>query len=240
MFYYLLVILVVASYLVFEYPRLVYYYLRRHKISYEKRFVYARKVSNRLLKLAGIKLDVQGLENVPTDQTVVFTPNHQSALDILLLGVIPVNAAPIAKIEVLKLPFFSLLAQVGDTILLDRKDLKSSYQTIIDVKNRLESKKNIIVFLEGTRSKNPDHTLLEFKPGGLKPIYQSQATIVPVAMHGFFKVLSKNKKSYFVTVRIRFLKPLLFNDYNAINNIDLAKNLQEIINNNVQELIKKD
>ena len=151
---YILVIIAVASYLVFEYPRLFYYYLRRNKIDYSTRYKYIRKVSNRLIKLAGIEFGIDGLENIPLNETIVFTPNHQSALDILLLGVLPVPAAPIAKIEVLKLPFFNLLAKVGDTILLDRKDLKSSYQTVIDVKNRLDAKRNIVVFLEGTRSKN--------------------------------------------------------------------------------------
>jgi 1-acyl-sn-glycerol-3-phosphate acyltransferase len=233
---YILVIIVVASYLVFEYPRLFFYYLRRNKISYEKRVKYIKKVSARLTKLAGVEYHLEGLENIPENETLVFTPNHQSALDILVLGVIPQATAPIAKIEVLKLPFFNLLAIVGDTILLDRKDLRSSYQTVIDIKNRLDSKRNIIVFLEGTRSRNPDHSLLEFKPGGLKPIYQSQATIVPVAIHGYFRVLTKTKKSYKSKVYISFMKPLKYQEYKDINNIDLAASLQKQINDKVQEL----
>lgn len=233
---YIFVIIVVASYLIFEYPRLFYYYLRRNKISYEKRVKYIKKVSARLTKLAGVEYHLEGLENIPQNETIVFTPNHQSALDILILGVIPQPTAPIAKIEVLKLPFFNLLAVVGDTILLDRKDLRSSYQTVIDIKNRLDSKRNIIVFLEGTRSRNPDHTLLEFKPGGLKPIYQSQATIVPVAIHGYFRVLTKTKKSYKSKVYISFMKPMTYQEYKDINNIELATSLQNQINTKVQEL----
>lgn len=239
MFHYLAVIVVVASYLIFEYPRLFYYYLRRNKVSYQKRYQYIRKVSKNLIKLAGIDFVIEGLDKIPTNETLVFTPNHQSALDILLLGLLPVPAAPIAKIEVLKLPFFNLLALVGDTILLDRKDLKSSYQTVIDVKNRLESKRNIVVFLEGTRSKNADYSLLEFKPGGLKPVYQSQATIVPVAMHGFFRVLSKNKKSYKVKVYISFLDPIKFEKYKDISNIDMALILQKSVESKVRELTLK-
>lgn len=239
MLLYLLVIIVIASYLVFEYPRLFFYYLMRNKISYEKRYKYIRKVSNNLIKLAGVEFVFEGLENIPLNETLVFTPNHQSALDILLLGTLPVAAAPIAKIEVLKLPFFNLLAKVGDTILLDRKDLKSSYQTVIDIKNRLEAKRNIVVFLEGTRSKNPDHSLLEFKPGGLKPIYQSQATIIPVAMHGFFRVLTKNKKTYKSKVYISFLKPIRYAEYSPISNIEMASNLQLMVGNKVKELTTK-
>jgi 1-acyl-sn-glycerol-3-phosphate acyltransferase len=238
MFNYILVIIAVASYLIFEYPRLFYYYLRRNKISIEKRLKYIHKVSRRLTSLAGIEYQIEGLENIPENETLVFTPNHQSALDILILGVIPQATAPIAKIEVLKLPFFNLLAIVGDTILLDRKDLRSSYQTVIDIKNRLESKRNIIVFLEGTRTKNEDYTLLEFKPGGLKPVYQSQATIVPVAIHGYFRVLNKSKKSYKSKVYISFMNPIKYQDYKDINNIDLANDLQGKINEKVTHLKK--
>ena len=236
MFNYLLVIFVVASYLVVEYPRLFYYYIRRNKIPIEKRIKYIRKVTNHLTSLAGIEYQIEGLENIPENETLVFTPNHQSALDILILGVIPQAVAPVAKIEVLKLPFFNLLGIVGDSILLDRKDLRSSYQTVIDIKNRLEAKRNIIVFLEGTRSKNLDHTLLEFKPGGLKPVYQSFATIVPVAIHGYFRVLTKTKKTYKSKVYVSFMKPLKYQDYKDINNIDLSARLQQQINAKVQEL----
>ena len=236
MFNYLLVIIVVASYLVVEYPRLFYYYIRRNKIPIEKRVKYIRKVTNHLTSLAGIEYQIEGLENIPENETLVFTPNHQSALDILILGVIPIAVAPVAKIEVLKLPFFNLLGIVGDSILLDRKDLRSSYQTVIDIKNRLEAKRNIIVFLEGTRSKNLDHTLLEFKPGGLKPVYQSFATIVPVAIHGYFRVLTKTKKTYKSKVYVSFMKPLKYQDYKDINNIDLSARLQQQINAKVQEL----
>jgi 1-acyl-sn-glycerol-3-phosphate acyltransferase len=239
MFNYILVIIVVASYLIYEYPRLFYYYLRRNKISIEKRLKYIHKVSRRLTSLAGIEYHIEGLENIPENETLVFTPNHQSALDILILGVIPQSTAPVAKIEVLKLPFFNLLAIVGDSILLDRKDLRSSYQTVIDIKNRLEAKRNIIVFLEGTRSKNKDYTLLEFKPGGLKPVYQSFATIVPVAIHGYFRVLDKTKKSYKSKVYISFMKPLRYQDYKDVNNIDLSARLQQQINDKVQELKNK-
>ena len=236
MFNYLLVIIVVASYLVVEYPRLFYYYIRRNKIPIEKRVKYIRKVTNHLTSLAGIEYQIEGLENIPENETLVFTPNHQSALDILILGVIPIAVAPVAKIEILKLPFFNLLGIVGDSILLDRKDLRSSYQTVIDIKNRLEAKRNIIVFLEGTRSKNLDHTLLEFKPGGLKPVYQSFATIVPVAIHGYFRVLTKTKKTYKSKVYVSFMKPLKYQDYKDINNIDLSARLQQQINAKVQEL----
>jgi 1-acyl-sn-glycerol-3-phosphate acyltransferase len=236
MFNYLLVIIVVASYLVVEYPRLFYYYIRRNNIPIEKRIKYIRKVTNHLTSLAGIEYQIEGLENIPENETLVFTPNHQSALDILILGVIPQAVAPVAKIEILKLPFFNLLGIVGDSILLDRKDLRSSYQTVIDIKNRLEAKRNIIVFLEGTRSKNLDHTLLEFKPGGLKPVYQSFATIVPVAIHGYFRVLTKTKKSYKSKVYVSFMKPLKYQDYKDINNIDLSARLQQQINAKVQEL----
>lgn len=236
MFNYLLVIIVVASYLVVEYPRLFYYYIRRKNIPIEKRIKYIRKVTNHLTSLAGIEYQIEGLENIPENETLVFTPNHQSALDILILGVIPQAVAPVAKIEILKLPFFNLLGIVGDSIILDRKDLRSSYQTVIDIKNRLEAKRNIIVFLEGTRSKNLDHTLLEFKPGGLKPVYQSLATIVPVAIHGYFRVLTKTKKSYKSKVYVSFMKPLKYQDYKDINNIDLSARLQQQINAKVQEL----
>jgi hypothetical protein len=60
-----------------------------------------------------------------------------------------------------------------------------------------------------------------------------------VAIHGYFRVLNKSKKSYKSKVYISFMKPIKYNDYKDINNIDLSASLQQQINSKVQELKNK-
>lgn len=63
-----------------------------------------QKWSRRLLKLAGVKVTVQGLENIP-EGAVVFVSNHQGLFDIpTLLGYLDRPHGLIAKKEAEKIP----------------------------------------------------------------------------------------------------------------------------------------
>lgn len=64
-----------------------------------------QKWSRRLLKLAGVKVTVQGLENIP-EGAVVFVSNHQGLFDIpTLLGYLDRPHGLIAKKEAEKNPY---------------------------------------------------------------------------------------------------------------------------------------
>lgn len=59
--------------------------------------------ANSLLKVAGVNVNVHGLENLPKDKTVLFVGNHQGNFDIpIYLTSIPNLIGFISKIEVEK------------------------------------------------------------------------------------------------------------------------------------------
>lgn len=58
-----------------------------------------------LMRIAGCTVTVNGLENIPKDRAVVFTPNHQSDYDIpITLVHLDRPHAAGAKVETLKIP----------------------------------------------------------------------------------------------------------------------------------------
>lgn len=144
-----------------------------------------------LMKLAGCKVTVEGLENIPKDQAVVFVCNHQSDYDVPVtmvnLGAPP---AMVAKIEIQKVPLVRTWMDLLDCIFIDRKDPRQAISAMRDAGDILKSGRNIVVFPEGTRSRG-DH-MNEFKSGVFKIAFSAGAPIVPVVIDGTYKIMEAN------------------------------------------------
>lgn len=130
------------------------------------------------------RFHITGLENFPKDQSnVCYISNHQSVIDICAyVGKLKLKAAPIAKIEVLKIPFVGSVAKGVEAILLDRKSPKSSIKAILDGTKELKKGKSVLIFPEGTRSKTGK--MGQMKAGSYKMALRAESTIVPLAIQG--------------------------------------------------------
>lgn len=144
-----------------------------------------------LMKIAGCKVNIKGLENIPKDRAVVFVANHQGDYDVpltmVMLGAPP---AMVAKIETKKIPMVRTWMELLDCIFIDRQDPRQALTAMKDAGKILESGKNIVVFPEGTRSRG-DH-MNEFKTGVFKIPFNAGAPIVPVAIDGSYKIMEAN------------------------------------------------
>ena len=76
-----------------------------------------------LMRIAGCTVTVNGLENIPKDRAVVFTPNHQSDYDIpITLVHLDRPHALVAKVETLKIPLVRTWMKLFDCVFIDRKN----------------------------------------------------------------------------------------------------------------------
>lgn len=144
-----------------------------------------------LMKIAGCKVNVKGLENIPKDRAVVFVGNHQSDYDVpitmVYLGAPP---AMVAKIETRKIPLVRTWMELLDCIFIDRENPRQAISAMKDAGQILESGRNIVVFPEGTRSRG-DH-MNPFKTGVFKIPFHAGAPIVPVVIDGSYKIMEAN------------------------------------------------
>ena len=62
----------------------VKYLIKKDRIDESKKLIHkcTNMWAKSLLKIAGVKVDVKGLENIPNDKTVLFIGNHQGNFDI--------------------------------------------------------------------------------------------------------------------------------------------------------------
>lgn len=145
------------------------------------------------IDVTGAEVEVVGLENIPSNRSLVYIGNHQGIMDIpLLLGYIPYQKAFIAKIEILKIPMISDWMKLMKCVFLARKNPRQSIQAMHQGIENVKKGYSMVIFPEGTRSKGGP--VKEFKPGSFKLAFQSEADIVPVTIDGTWKIYEEHKR----------------------------------------------
>lgn len=142
-----------------------------------------RFISNTTLLFLGVKVHVDGRENLPKETNVCYMANHQSLLDILAFaGPAKLWASIFAKAELKKVPIVNLWCYALGCVFIDRSNPRDAIKAILDGVEKLKQGKPMLIFPEGTRSKV--EAIGEMKNGSLKLATRSQAFIVPITIHG--------------------------------------------------------
>jgi len=134
------------------------------------------------IRIGGIKVVTSGLDNITTPP-YIFMCNHQSALDIYCLYFsLPLSFRWIAKRQLFLIPFFGWALKRGGHISIDRENPREALKAIDEAARKIRDGMNIIIFPEGTRSR--DGSLLPFKKGGFSLALRAMVPIVPVGIVG--------------------------------------------------------
>lgn len=128
------------------------------------------------------------LKNV---RPAVFIGNHQTELDVLMLGcMFPKYCSVTAKASLKKVPFLGWFMALSGSIFLDRANSKDAREAMSGAANEMRSKRqSVYMFPEGTRSYAKDPMLLPFKKGAFHLAVQAQVPIVPVVVANYSHVL---------------------------------------------------
>ena len=99
-------------------------------------------------RIFGIRLDIRG--DISTTKPTLFVANHLSYVDIEVMSA-AVETSFIAKREVASWPLFGWLAKLQRTVFVDRR-ASGVHAERDEVKARLDSGGNLVLFAEGTSS----------------------------------------------------------------------------------------
>lgn len=165
-------------------PLIKYY---EHKGLEEKKINFVHKYTLKwakfVLRMAGAKISVTGLDNIPKNQTVLFVANHQSDFDIpVLMSAIDVPKGFIAKKEMETWPIISTWMKLLNCVFMDRSNLRQSAHSIMQGVTNLKKGYSMVIFPEGTRSKGG--AVGDFKGGSFKLATKSKCPIVPITIDG--------------------------------------------------------
>lgn len=140
---------------------------------------------------SGVRVRVEGLDNLEKDRPYIFAANHQSQFDIFALdGYLMVDFRWLAKKELAKIPFVGPAMRLAGTIFIDRSRGRQALKSLAEAARRIADGTSVVIFPEGTRS--PDGRLQPFKSGAMYLAIKSGVEIVPVAITGGFEIMPKN------------------------------------------------
>ena len=141
--------------------------------------------------VAGIRIRVEGRENVPAGRACIFMANHVSNLDPpALIPRIPGRTSAFAKRAVFNMPVFGYCLKLAGYIPVDRLGTAASAQQSVAAAGRiLDTGLHITTFVEGTRSR--DGRMQPFKKGPFYLAMQTGAPCIPVSIYGTETMLAK-------------------------------------------------
>ena len=131
--------------------------------------------------IAGVRVNIEGLEKIDPARTCVFLSNHQGNFDgPVLLHVLGRDLRALIKMEMMRLPVLSLILRVADFVPLERTNPKQARYGIEQGVRLIKKGKSFFAFPEGTRSR--DGSLGEFKKGVFIMAIQAEAPVVPITI----------------------------------------------------------
>ncbi len=220
------------------------------KRSHDFIFGRAHAFTKRLLRLLHVKIEVSGMENM-INKPAIICQNHTSIMDIpAILHTVKGKSLFCGKFELFKIWVFGKGIEILGMIKV-YKDDKKTWRVLSDAaKNIKEAKLQngaltpyLVIFPEGTRTKDKDYKMGEFKRGLFSIAVKHNLPIIPIASYGGLDITPKGAWIFNRgTIYEKILKPLYPSDYDGLSlkekSIKLQDDTWERINDGLGKLIK--
>ncbi|RMJ08826.1 hypothetical protein CDV36_011548 [Fusarium kuroshium] len=191
-----------------------------------------------MLLTAGVEFVIEDPNNVlDTTRPAVFIGNHQTELDVLMLGTMfPKYCSVTAKASLKKTPVLGWFMALSGSIFIDRKNTKDAREAMKGAANEIQSKRqSVYMFPEGTRSYAKEPMLLPFKKGAFHLAVQAGVPIVPCVVANYSHVLFI--KSFVFRsgkIPIKVLEPIPTKGLEAADVDELTRTTRELM---LEELV---
>ncbi len=184
--------------------------------------------------ISGVRLKVEGRENLTKETKVLYVANHKSNIDPCLMYQAMRSKGPTAasKSELWKigplLPFINAFR----ILKINRGNDRETAKSIIEGVKYIKEGNGVIIFPEGGIKTREVEQMVSIKPGAYKLAVKSEAVIQPMAIIGSSKISKRKFYHPFVTVVIRFLPALTYDDYKDLNTHEIAYKVLNMVNEN--------
>ena len=159
-----------------------------HRIS---QYLTARAFKLVMYLSTGVIFDiVEGAEHLQTRPCVIIS-NHQSELDVLLLGsVFPPYCAVTAKSSLKLVPFLGWFMALSGTVFIDRSNRTDALKAFDGAAEEMRrERQSVFIFPEGTRSYARRPEMGAFKKGAFHLAVKAGVPVVPVVCSNYWGVL---------------------------------------------------
>jgi 1-acyl-sn-glycerol-3-phosphate acyltransferase len=188
------------------------------------------------------KLRLEGREKIPWNRPVVLVANHRSLVDILALYKIRRPFKWVSKAENFKLPFVGMVLSLTNCIKINRESIRSGLQFISQAEKEMQKGSSVMIFPEGTRSKNPE--MRSFKEGAFMLAKKMHCGIIPVVHTGTEKTFQEGKKGWILNgkadIHIRVLDEIPSEVVNSMKMKELILYVRNQMTEGISALEKKE
>ena len=189
-----------------------------------------------IMDMFGCDLVVEGLENLPEEGPVVIVGNHQGYADIAayFAAFRKFQFGFVAKKELAKIPLYGKWMPRIRSVFIERDDPRASLEAIKAGVDLIEKGFSLVIYPEGTRSKGPIPG--PFMKGSLKLATKPGVPIVPVSMHGTYKMYEQTGVIRPATIRIIVHEPIETKGLSRQEERELNDRVEKIVKDGIREL----
>jgi 1-acyl-sn-glycerol-3-phosphate acyltransferase len=180
-----------------------------------------------IIAVSGIKVEIEGLENLAGLKSYVLVANHQSFFDIFASAAfMPGDPRFVAKKELLKIPIVGFAMQRGGHIIIDRDAGGQAIRKAIKI---IQNGLDVCVFAEGHRYN--DNCVHEFEDGAAWLAILSKLPAVPMSISGSGRFYPRG--AIFVTpgltMRMIIGNPISTENMRSADRTDLTRRLEDAV-----------
>ncbi len=175
----------------------------------------------------GVRVEIEGLENLAGLDSCVLVANHQSFFDIFAsIAYIPGQVRFVAKKELLKIPVFGYTLRNSEHIVIDRGAGGGSIRKAVRI---IRSGRKMCVFAEGHRFS--DNRVHEFNEGAAWLAIAAKAPCVPLTFSGTAAFFPRNARVVIPGGRMRMVlgKPITFAGAEDETRTELTRRLEKAV-----------
>src|SRR5579884_4127659 len=146
------------------------------------------------VRLAGVRVQMMGIERLNPARTYIFMSNHASNIDPpLLIPRIPGRTSVMVKQELFKIPILGRAMRLGSLVPVDRGNRDAGILAVRAATEVVKQGIHMTIYVEGHRSY--DGRLLPFKKGPFYLAEECNVPVVPVTITGTHKAMPKGRFS---------------------------------------------
>ncbi len=188
--------------------------------------------------MAGVRVQVAGLELVPAKTACIFMANHVSNLDPpIIIPRIPGRTSAFLKRSLMKIPALGYAMKLGEFVPVERSgSVDSARRSVRAARHVLGKGIHITTFVEGTRS--ADGRLLPFKKGPFYLAMEANAPCIPVSIWGTETMMAKGSlRIHPGTAHVTFHAPVYPADY--ASRADLSEAVRAAVASGLPEWMRQ-
>ena len=193
------------------------------------------KIYKPLLKflfiLLFIKVKLEYEEKIDINKNYLYMPNHISILDApLMFAYTPHIINALEAEEHFSWPLYGKIIKKWGNIPVNRKNAKSSYTSMMKVKDVLQERNSVLIYPEGGRTLNGK--LKRFKKLPFHLAKKADATIIPMAISGLFNINHKGTLLFSPgSIKIKYGKLITSKEIKKMTENELLKRVKNNIEN---------